>query len=132
LRDRPQSAGSTLRKVVAAIVLVPLAIIIIGFAVANRENVTISLDPFGPNSAAGWQTQPLFVVVIVALILGVIVGGTAAWLRQTKWRRAARRLEREVANLRAEVETLKRSSVPVHIPETAEPAERLRISPPVR
>jgi uncharacterized integral membrane protein len=132
LRDRPHPAGSTLRKVVAAIILVPLAIVIIGFAVANREKVTISLDPFGPNSAAAWQTQPLFVVVIAALILGVIIGGIAAWLRQTRWRRAARRLEREVANLQAEVEALRRSSVPVNIPETAAPAERLRISPPVR
>jgi uncharacterized integral membrane protein len=121
-----------LRKVVAAVILVPLTIGIIGFAVANREKVTISLDPFGPNSTAAWQTQPLFVVVIVALILGAMIGGIAAWLRQTKWRRIARRLEREVANLRAEVETLRRSSVPVNIPETAEPAERLRISPPIR
>src|SRR5215469_7730207 len=118
-RPARKCAGSTLRKVVAALILVPLAIVIIGFAVANREKVTISLDPFGPNSAAGWQTQPLFVVVIVALILGVVIGGIAAWLRQTKWRRTARRLEREVANLRAEVEALRRSSVPVHIPETA-------------
>ena len=131
MRDRPHSAGSTLRKVVAAVILVPLTIVIIGFAVANREKVTISLDPFGPNSAAVWQTQPLFVVVIVALILGAIVGGIAAWLRQAKWRRTARRLEREVANLRAEVDTLKRGSVPVNIPEAAAPAERLRISPPI-
>ena len=66
------------------------------------------------------------------LILGVIIGGIAAWLRQTKWRRTARRLEREVASLRAEVETLKRSSVPVNIPAAADPVERLQISPPVR
>ena len=115
----------------AAVILVPLTIVIIGFAVANRERVTISLDPFGPNSTAGWQTQPLFVVVIVALILGAIVGGIAAWLRQAKWRRTARRLERDVANLRAEVEALRRS-VPVNIPEAAEPAERLRITSPIR
>ena len=131
MRDRPHSAGSALRKVVAAVILVPLAILIVAFAVANREKVTIALDPFGPNSAAAWQTQPLFVVVIGALILGVVVGGIAAWLRQTKWRRTARRLEREVANLRAEVDTLKRGSVPVNIPEAAAPAERLRISPPI-
>ena len=131
MRDRPHSAGSPLRKVVAAVILVPLAVLIVAFAVANREKVTIALDPFGPNSAAAWQTQPLFVVVIGALILGVIVGGIAAWLRQAKWRRTARRLEREVANLRAEVDTLKRGSVPVNIPEAAAPAERLRISPPI-
>ena len=35
-----------LRKIVAAVVLVPLAILIIAFAVANRQNVTVSFDPF--------------------------------------------------------------------------------------
>jgi uncharacterized membrane-anchored protein YhcB (DUF1043 family) len=72
----------------------------------------------------------LFVVIIVVLILGVIVGGVAVWLRQTKWRRAARRLEREVANLRAEVEALRRSSVPVHNREgETKPPWRCRRAP---
>ena len=132
MRDRPQSAGSTLRKVVAAVILVPLTLLIVGFAVANHQDVTISFDPFGPNTPAAWQTQRLFVVIFVFLILGVIIGGVAVWLGQTKWRRTARRLEREAANLRAEVEALRRSGVPVQSPEAAAPAERLRISPPVR
>jgi hypothetical protein len=74
LRDQPHSAGSALRKVVAAVILVPLTALIIGFAVANRQDVTISLDPFGSNVPAAWQTQRLFVVIIAVLILGVIVG----------------------------------------------------------
>ncbi|HZC58123.1 MAG TPA: LapA family protein [Xanthobacteraceae bacterium] len=127
----PHSASGTLRKVVAVLILVPLAIVIIAFAVANRQDVTISLDPFGPNASAPWQTQPLFVVLIAALILGVIVGGTAAWLRQTKWRRTARRLEREAAALRAEIDTLKRAGAPVSIPPAVEPAERLQLRPPL-
>ncbi len=132
MTNASQPAGSTLRKIVAALILVPLAVIIIGFAVANRQDVTISFDPFGPNLPAAWQTQPLFVVLIAALILGVIVGGIAAWLRQTKWRRTARRLEREVANLRAEIDALKRTSAPVAIPHAVEPAERLQLRSPMR
>ena len=34
------------RKIVAALILVPLAILIVAFAVANRQAVTVSLDPF--------------------------------------------------------------------------------------
>ena len=132
MTDNAQSGGGTLRRVVAAIILIPLAVIIVAFAVANREKITISFDPFGPNTAADWQTQPLFVVVIAALILGVIIGGIASWLRQTKWRRTARRLEREVADLRAEVDALRRSSTPVPIPEAVAPAERLKLRPPLR
>jgi uncharacterized integral membrane protein len=138
LSDSPHSGGGTLRRVVAAVILVPLAIVIVAFAVANRQNVTVSLDPFNPDVPAASLTWPLFAVILVVLILGVIIGGIAAWLRQSKWRRTARRLEREVANLRIEVETLKRDSVPVHFPSAgpaavprAEPADRLKLRPPV-
>jgi uncharacterized integral membrane protein len=132
LTSGPQSTGSALRKVVAAVILVPLAVVIIAFAVANRQAVTVSLDPFNPDVPAASLTKPLFVVLIAVLILGVIIGGIAAWLRQTKWRRTARRLEREVANLRAEIDALKRTTTPVGIPHAAEPAERLQLRPPIR
>jgi uncharacterized integral membrane protein len=132
LTNAPRSAGSTLRKVVAAIILVPLAVVIIAFAVANRQAVTVSLDPFNPDVPAASLTKPLFVVIIAVLILGVIIGGIAAWLRQTKWRRTARRLEREVADLRAEIDTLKQAGTPPGIPQAAEPAERLQLRPPLR
>ena len=127
-----RSAGSTLRRAVAAIILVPLAIVIVAFAVANRQDVTVSLDPFNPDVPAASVTKPLFIVLLAVLILGVIVGGIASWLRQGKLRRTARRLEREVANLRSEIETLKRNSVPVDIPKTVELVDRLKLSPPVR
>ncbi len=127
------SAGATLRRVLAAIILVPLAVVIIAFAVANRQIVTVSLDPFSSTAPAASVTLPLFALIIVLLIVGVVVGGIAAWLRQSKWRRTARRLEREVDELRSEVDSLKRaSSAPVSIPEAVEPAERLQLRPPVR
>jgi uncharacterized integral membrane protein len=132
LTGAPQSGGSTLRKIVAAVILVPLAVVIIAFAVANRQAVTVSLDPFNPDVPAASVTKPLFVIIIAVLILGVIIGGIAAWLRQTKWRRTARRLEREVANLHAEIDALKRMSIPPGIPQAAEPPERLQLRPPAR
>ena len=35
-----------LRKIILAVILIPLAILIVALAVANREIVTISFDPF--------------------------------------------------------------------------------------
>ncbi|MBV9556891.1 MAG: LapA family protein [Pseudolabrys sp.] len=97
----------TLRKIVSAIVLVPLVIVLLGLAVANRQAVTISFDPFDSTHPAYALTLPLFGIVFLLLIVGVIVGGIAAWLRQGYWRRAARRLEGEVHALRSEVEALR-------------------------
>jgi uncharacterized integral membrane protein len=122
-----------LRKIVAAIVLVPLAIIIIALAVANRQVVTVSLDPFSTAAPAASLTLPLFVLMIVLLIAGVIVGGMAAWLRQSKWRRTARRLEREAADLRRRVEMVDgASAAPSIVPRDYDPPERLKLRPPRR
>jgi uncharacterized integral membrane protein len=123
-----------IRKIVAAIILVPLAIVIIAFAVANRQIVTVSLDPFSAQHPAASLTLPLFALVFVLLVVGVLIGGIAAWLRQSKWRRTARRLEREIADLHLEIEALKRTA---GVPETgvnapAAPPERLQLRPPMR
>jgi uncharacterized integral membrane protein len=97
-----------MRKIVAAVILIPLAILMVMFAVANRARVAISLDPFSSNAPALAVHVPLFLALLLALIVGVLVGGVAAWLKQSKWRRAARRLERELRTARAEAEDARR------------------------
>ena len=76
----------------------PLAVVIVAFAVANRQIVTVSFDPFGAEHPAASLTLPLFALIIVLLIVGVVIGGIAAWLRHGKWRRTARRLDARSAS----------------------------------
>jgi len=92
------------RKIVTTIIVVPLAAVIIAFAVANRQAVTVSFDPFSATAPAYAATLPLFVILFAVLILGVIIGGIAAWLGQGKWRRAARKLDAELRALRQEMD----------------------------
>ncbi len=96
-----------LRKVVTIFVVVPLGIVLVVFAVANRHAITVSLDPFGAAAPALSATMPLFVVILLCLLIGVIVGGVATWISQGRWRRAARRLDAEARALRIEREALK-------------------------
>jgi uncharacterized integral membrane protein len=97
-----------MRKLIAAVILIPLAILMVMFAVANRASVPVSLDPFSSTAPALTLHVPLFVLLLIALIVGVLAGGVAAWLRQSKWRRTARRLERELRTARAEAEEARR------------------------
>ncbi len=129
-----RSAGNLLRKIVAALVLATLAILLIAFAVANRASVTLSFDPFNAAAPAASVTLPLFALIIIVLILGVVIGGSASWLRHGRWRRTARRLERDVGRLREELEAHKRAAAaaPVNVPRAAEPPERLKLKPPVQ
>jgi len=121
------------RKIIGALILVPLAIVIVALAVANRQAVTLSLDPFSAGAPAATLTLPLFVIIIVTLIVGVIVGGLAVRLGHGKWRRLARRLEREAGELRDKLEALHASHAePSIVPREHNPPPRLKLRPPVR
>lgn len=89
-----------MRKLLNTLIVLPLALIFIAFAVANRHFVTLSFDPFNSTDPAVALTLPLFVVVIAMAALGVIAGGIATWFSQRRWRRAARRLEAELSETR--------------------------------
>lgn len=96
-----------MRKFLTALVIVPVAILFIVFAVANRHLVTVSFDPFNSANPSIGASLPLFVVLIVVAILGVIAGGTATWIRQRHWRRAARQHEADARRARAELADLR-------------------------
>jgi uncharacterized integral membrane protein len=83
-----------LRKIFNGLVLLPLAIVFVVFAVANRHAVKVSFDPLNGTDSALSLSLPLFVVILLAAIAGVAAGGSATWLRQRRWRRAARANER--------------------------------------
>jgi uncharacterized integral membrane protein len=76
------------------IVLVPLVVICLALAVANRGNVTVSFDPFSSDTTGQFEA-PLFVVLILAVAFGVVIGSLATWFAQGKHRRALRDLRAE-------------------------------------
>jgi uncharacterized integral membrane protein len=122
-----------IRKIVTALILVPLAVVLVAFAVANRQSVVVSLDPFDQAHPAVSVALPLFALILGLVIGGVLVGGVAAWLRQSKWRRAARLAEAEARELRAELDRLRRRSVPSPLPVEPMPggySPQLTIPPP--
>jgi uncharacterized integral membrane protein len=118
------------RRIVTAVIVVPLAVIIIAFAVANRQSVTVSFDPFSAANPAYAATLPLFILIFVLVILGVIVGGIAAWLRQSKWRRTARKLDADVRALHQEIDALRRRMAAEQPAPAREPASSYPVIPP--
>ncbi len=97
-----------LRKLAAAVVLVPLSVLIVLFAVANRQRVVVSFDPFSSGDPIlATPPIPLCFVILLPLIAGVIVGGIATFVGQGRWRKTARWREAEVRRLHAEAHALK-------------------------
>ncbi|RYC32503.1 DUF1049 domain-containing protein [Lichenibacterium minor] len=85
-----------------ALVLVPVAILAIAFAVANRQVVSISFDPFSSGDPVFVLAAPLFLLVFFLLTCGVVIGGVASWLGQGRYRSAARRATAEARDARVE------------------------------
>ncbi|MGO4559988.1 LapA family protein [Rhizobiales bacterium 3FA27D7] len=87
-------------RFVVIVIFVPLAIVLIALAVANRELVAFTMDPFNPGNPALTLTLPLFVMLFLALAIGIVAGSAATWIRQGRYRKAARRHGAEAENLR--------------------------------
>lgn len=98
-----------MRKLLRWLVLVPLALVLVLLAVANRAPVTLSLDPFSREAPALAFQLPLFVALLLAVAIGVVISGVAAGIGRMRWRYRAKKAEREAEKLSSENEALIRS-----------------------
>ena len=91
-----------------AVIFVPFAVVLIGFALANRAMITVQFDPLGlfPSSLA--YEMPLFLPIFIAMMLGIVLGGIAMWVSQGRHRRVARHQRRELELRRRENDELRR------------------------
>lgn len=78
------------KKIINLLVLVPLAIILVVLCVANRQSVTLALNPFKPDDVLMSFSAPFFVFIFLSLILGVVLGSLVTWFSQGKYRKRAR------------------------------------------
>ncbi|MBI3435339.1 MAG: DUF1049 domain-containing protein [Proteobacteria bacterium] len=91
-----------IRRIVALVVLLPIAAVAVALAVANRHVVTASFDPLLAGDARYALSLPFYMFAFAFLIAGIVLGGVATWLRQGRWRRAARQARAQVEALRRE------------------------------
>lgn len=75
-----------------------LALILIIFAVSNREEVAIGFWPFELE-----RPWPLYLVVLLALLIGFLLGEIVAWMNGRRWRREARARARRIEALEREL-----------------------------
>lgn len=100
-----------IRRIVGWVVLVPLCLVLIVFALANRQLVVVNFNPFVPSEALTTPGVgvPLFLVLFTVLLFGVILGGIATWFAQAPHRRDERNYRREAERLNREVDAIRRS-----------------------
>ena len=91
-------------NVLKLLFVLPCAAVLLAFAFANREWVTVGFDPTGKDLLAPLEA-PEYAVIFVAAALGALAGGFVTWLGQGARRRAARVAEAEVMRLRQELQS---------------------------
>ena len=100
-----------LRRILRWVVGLPIAIIVVAFAVANRQWITVSLDPFSKDAPFASINIPLWSLFFCGVFFGLIAGWIACWVAQGKWRKTARQTRRELAQTQAETSQLRREIV---------------------
>ncbi len=96
-----------IRKVVSLVVFLPLGVLLVVLAVANRAPVSLALNPFDPADPALSVSAPFFVFLIIAVMLGVLLGAIVTWFTQGKHRKKARSQSRVAQQWQAEADRQK-------------------------
>ena len=82
------------------VVIALVALILILFAISNRETVSLGLWLL-PGAAI---ELPLYLLVLGTLVFGFVVGELVGWIGSWRWRREARRGHERIAALERELE----------------------------
>ena len=91
------------------LLLLPLIVLFVAFAIANRQIVILSLDP-APIS----MRAPLYSFVLTGTFFGLLAGGLIAWLRAGRWRSQLRDEQRSVRRLESK---LRQAEAAATVPE---------------
>lgn len=97
-----------LKRILWLLTAFPAAALLITLAVANRHSARLVLDPFRPDDPVLSLQLPFYGFLFGALLIGVLLGGTATWLSQGRWRRTARVRSGEAKRWQAEADRLMR------------------------
>jgi uncharacterized integral membrane protein len=96
------------RRILSLLIGFPIGIILVAIAVSNRQPVALILDPFRPETPALSIELPFYIYLMAALVVGVVLGGVATWMGQSRWRQTARTQGRRAARWQAEADRLVR------------------------
>jgi hypothetical protein len=111
-----------MKKFLSRLLLIPLAVILAAFLVANRRPASISLDPFSTDDPAiATPALPMWVWLISALFVGYLLGAAGMWASGRPARRRARAAKKELAALKREAQPAAPNITETSGPQTITP-----------
>ena len=99
----------TIKLILLALILVAIVVL----SLANRESVVLNLLPEGMSGIMPVSLEvPLFVLSLVSILVGMVLGYLLEWFREHKHRKRASIKTYEAAELARENERLRRKNKP--------------------
>ncbi|WP_019220941.1 LapA family protein [Bartonella senegalensis] len=93
----------TTKRTVLAIILVPITALLIAFIIANRQIVTLTLDPFRINSENFTYQAPLFIWLFIFFGLGILLSSIMHWFTCHKYKKALKESKAELEKLKMSI-----------------------------
>ena len=93
-----------MKRLATLLVFVPIGIVVVALAVANRQVVTFSVPPQVGDAPLYAFSMPLFALLFVMLMIGMVLGSFATWVTQAKHRKQARVQKVEATKMTAEAQ----------------------------
>ena len=85
------------------IITIPVTLVVVVLALANREVATLRLWPLDLS-----VEMPMFLVILLALLAGFLIGAAIMWLSGGRYRRRARKAYFTITDLERDVRDLQR------------------------
>jgi uncharacterized integral membrane protein len=99
----------TIKLIILALILIAIVVL----SLANRDSVVLKLLPEGMARIMPLSIElPLFVVSLISILVGMVIGYLLEWLREHKHRKQASVKTREADQLARENERLRRKGKP--------------------
>jgi len=82
-----------LKQMITALIIIPIALVLIIFIIANREMMEVRFNPFDYEDSSWTIRAPAFIFLFACLGIGVVVGSLVTWISQHPYRKKARRID---------------------------------------
>ncbi len=105
-----------MKRILSWLIGLPVTVVLVAFAVANRTWIDISFDPLTPADPWLAVSAPIWSVLFAGIFLGLMTGWLAAWFNQGKHRKAARQARADLASANSENRKLQQAQPGALVP----------------
>lgn len=93
-----------IKRLTTLLLVLPIGVVVVALAVANRQPVTLAMPPYINDEPFLSGTLPLFAIIFISLLVGMVIGSCATWFKQGRFRKAAKEKRKEATQNAAEAQ----------------------------